>query len=66
MINDVFNFLIDNKDELSLIYSDTHSFEKRNLYTYETKDSKIILITDKHTKPISINIVRKNLVDNIH
>lgn len=59
MINDVFNFLIDNRDKLSLIYSDTHSFENRNLYTYETKDSKIILITDKHTKPISINIERK-------
>lgn len=59
MINDIFNFLIDNRDKLSLIDSDAHSFEDINLYTYETEDSKIVLITDKHTRPLSIDIKRK-------
>ena len=59
MINDIFNFLIDNREKLSLIDSDANSFEDINLYTYETEDSKIVLITDKHTKPMSINIERK-------
>lgn len=59
MINDIFNFLIDNNDKLSLIYSDNYSFENRNIYVYETKDSKIILITDKHIKPLRIDIKRK-------
>lgn len=59
MINDVFNFLIDNRDELSLIYSNTHSFENKNIYIYETKDSIITLTMDKHSRPLSIDIRRK-------
>lgn len=59
MINDVFNFLIDNRDKLSLIYSNTNSFEDKNIYIYETKDSIITLTTDKHTKPLDIDIRRK-------
>lgn len=62
MINDVFNFLIDNRDELSLIYSNTHSFENKNIYIYETKDSIITLTMDKQKKPsrpLSIDIRRK-------
>ena len=59
MINDIFNFLIDNRDKLSLVDNDAHSFEDINLFTYETEDSKIMITTDKHIRPISINIVRK-------
>ena len=59
MINDIFNFLIDNRDKLVLISSDAH-LEDKNTYIYETIDSEIILVTDKHIKPLSIDIRRKD------
>lgn len=59
MINDVFDFLIDSRDKLNIISSDTHSSEDKNTYIYETTDEIITLVTDKHIKPLSLDIRRK-------
>ncbi len=59
MIKDIFNFLIDNNDKLLLTFSDT-SKETTNTYIYTTTDGThetIILTTDKHTRPLSIDII---------
>lgn len=57
MLKEMFNFLVDNKDKVNLVYNYTEDKEK-NVFIYEVLNSNevIMIVTDKHTRPLNIDI----------
>lgn len=57
MLKEMFEFLVDNKDKVNLVYNYTEDKEK-NVFIYEVLNSNevIMIVTDKHTRPLNIDI----------